>query len=748
MYVLLQEINIMITIVTVWLCLITHVACDVLITVNNNGRDNNKCCVNGRCPCSSLSSALYDAQDNTTIIITSNLVTLYEIVEMGSGHHLHNIVITGNGATIMCNNTGGAYCESCSDITIEGIIWQECGQNDLSIPVTRIPALFFYKVSNIHIENCTFQNSSGCPVYLNSANGEISIHNTNFVGNVFQVPYGDCRINDQYCAGLFVTANSPIVLKINNSNFEGNGCPLSGSDCCHCSVVVESSNERDAYTIKNTVFSNNFNGLCLYPSGVNQAILISDISVYDHLGIGVSIAISNFFQTAVCTAIMSSATFMNNIGDLLITAFNANQVLTISIDNFTFSNPPNSVTQFGLEVVSVASMNYIFVSNSNFYNNHNRAVGITTYNLTECILAIISFTNVTVYNTTKLITTQNFLVNHGAGIYIVAENTFGSITFENVNFTSIHFPKQDEGALVITSQFTHCINSFINPYTLSVKLITCTFVNNTAQDHVVAFNIIVNENLVTPVNDKFAVNVTLSGCRFDHNTGGDSIVYVTVPTYQDLSRPEIVMLLDNSTFSNNRGAALNLFTSQFILERNILFINNSASSGAAVYLEEVHSISSADNAIVQFIDNTVEQKGGAMYINLVTGYCDVFNNIANPSNLFFINNSADIAGNSIFFSIPQTCQIITNASDTASLLYVPNEFNYSQPLYTESQPVVTSPYTVKLYPPTVALNNSSNDYLIQEPKMLGEPIKTHGSESRGQEEAACTRVFWPTRPLQ
>ena len=27
-------------------------------------------------------------------------------------------------------------------------------------------------------------------------------------------------------------------------------------------------------------------------------------------------------------------------------------------------------------------------------------------------------------------------------------------------------------------------------------------------------------------------------------------------------------------------------------------------------------------------------------------------------------------------------------------------------------------------------------------------IKTHGSESRGQEEAACMHVFWPTRPLQ
>ena len=31
---------------------------------------------------------------------------------------------------------------------------------------------------------------------------------------------------------------------------------------------------------------------------------------------------------------------------------------------------------------------------------------------------------------------------------------------------------------------------------------------------------------------------------------------------------------------------------------------------------------------------------------------------------------------------------------------------------------------------------------------IGYSIKTHGSESRGQEEAACMRVLWPTRPLQ
>ena len=36
---------------------------------------------------------------------------------------------------------------------------------------------------------------------------------------------------------------------------------------------------------------------------------------------------------------------------------------------------------------------------------------------------------------------------------------------------------------------------------------------------------------------------------------------------------------------------------------------------------------------------------------------------------------------------------------------------------------------------------------VREHRSLG-ILKTHGSESRGQEEAACMRVFWPTRPLQ
>ena len=182
--------------------------------------------------------------------------------------------------------------------------------------------------------------------------------------------------------------------------------------------------------------------------------------------------------------------------------------------------------------------------------------------------------------------------------------------------------------------------------------------------------------------------------------------------------------LDNSTFTNNKGTALYFTFTSFTFMDTIFFINNTANSGAAIYFEEVHNIWSEFSPDVWFINNSAVQSGGAVYFNLVADHCNVF---SYPFDATFINNSANIAGNSIYFSIPKICHIITNISDKSSLLYVPNKFNYSQLLYTKSPPVVTSPCSIKLYPPAVAIHNSSNDYLIKESKMLGEPIQFNAS---------------------
>ena len=69
------------------------------------------------------------------------------------------------------------------------------------------------------------------------------------------------------------------------------------------------------------------------------------------------------------------------------------------------------------------------------------------------------------------------------------------------------------------------------------------------------------------------------------------------------------------------------------------------------------------------------------------------------------------------------CNVNTNINNKSSILCIPNKFNYSQPFYTKSPPVVTSPHDIKLYPPVVAVHNSSNAYVIPQSKMLGESIK-------------------------
>ena len=95
---------------------------------------------------------------------------------MGSGD-LNNITITGNGATIMCNNSGGAYCESCDNVVIEGITWDKCGDPN----GTNISGVAFNITSNVSLINCTFQYSQIQAVYMLEVSGYLSIHKTEFL---------------------------------------------------------------------------------------------------------------------------------------------------------------------------------------------------------------------------------------------------------------------------------------------------------------------------------------------------------------------------------------------------------------------------------------------------------------------------------------------------------------------------------------------------------------------------------------
>ena len=730
----------MITITAVWFCLITHVVYGTTnITVNNNGNDSVNCCKEGNCACSSLPYALKYIQDNTVINITSKIVTLNGIVGMGSGN-LSNITIIGNGATIMCNNTGGVYCESCSDIIIMGITWYQCGRNDSKNVPTQTPALNFTTVSNMTIRHCTFRSSSGCPVYFNNAKEIIAIVDSNFVDNTF--------VTSRFvlnCAGIYVKSGRSVLnVSIISSKFCRNGCGLSGTSnlCHHYGIIITlgHSCELVNVVIDNTEFSNNSRGLYFNSGYTKSAIVqLSYINVYNNTANGIIISASPYGNSTI-NIDMSFITLMNNVNPLSILAPSNGEeergvTITISINNSVFNNNiANDTTDplyqgttklgvLGIALMSTTTTLTIAIVNSKFYNNFNGALGIhLAPPVTECksIFAWITFTNVTIYNTTT--TNDNYIMYAGvAGVSVRVFNVFKvTIKFTDVNFTLNNYSNTNEEVLLIESNQVCSNDIFDNA--INIDFTNCSFDSNIAFDHVMFLNIQINSNNQFGV--VYLINLNLLKCNIDNNFGGESIVYIHGPS-SSLPTINSMVTLFNSTFNNNKGIAFYMHSiiTTLIFAQTVLFINNTANSGAAIYFEEVHSISS-DNADVKFINNAAEQKGGALYFNLVTDSCDVF---SNPFNAFFINNSAKLAGNSIYFSIPQTCQINTNICNESSLLYVPNKFNYSQPIRTKSPPIVTSPYNIKLYPPAIVINNSSNDYAIQQSKMLGEPIQVSAS---------------------
>ena len=127
----------------VFLSVFVHLTHSNVIQVGNHGNGSVQCCKLGECNCSSLFNALQYLDINTVVNITEYLVVtvLDNVTQMGSGN-LSNATIVGNYVTIYCNNTGRVFCELCSNVTIKGITWDQCGWTDSSTVIA--PALHFY----------------------------------------------------------------------------------------------------------------------------------------------------------------------------------------------------------------------------------------------------------------------------------------------------------------------------------------------------------------------------------------------------------------------------------------------------------------------------------------------------------------------------------------------------------------------------------------------------------------------------
>ena len=236
--------------------------------------------------------------------------------------------------------------------------------------------------------------------------------------------------------------------------------------------------------------------------------------------------------------------------------------------------------------------------------------------------------------------------------------------------------------------------------------------------------------------------ITILNSGFHHNTAEDSIVYISSNSYDDY----IMVIVELSSFTDNAASCIHLIQSVLTC-KDVVFANNTADIGAAIYIDQGSTVTMDNRGIIQFINNSAVEYGGAIYINLVYT-CPNIPFTYNNSEVSFVNNTAEIAGNSLYFNVPAPCHVVENTSDPNSILNIPCQFNYSQPVngrmmqhipcdlnYTlfngTGAPIVTSPHELRLYFPyneghNISDSSKFNTYFIRS-NVLGHRVKFNGA---------------------
>jgi len=679
--------------IVMWIGLITlitsqHVHSNVITINTTGGSDNTTCCVDGECVCTSLSTALHYMTSNTIVNITSESVTLEGNIKMGSGD-LNNITITGNDATIMCNNSGGVYCELCDNVVIEGITWDRCGDpNGINTA-----GLAFINVVNISIIRCIFQHSQTRAVNLEQVSGNIRIFSTNFTSNSKNVT---SFISDT--GGLSIEESNTrfnfVNVAIKGSNFCGNG--YFGNDT---SLTGNGLSVKETYFfsewsifITNTTFTLNSQAASFYLiTGIVRTVDLAEINVTN-----------NFVKQGSTVA-----------GIVLIIDVSTQIIANLSLVNSVFEGNEGSVLWWDIGANQVTFV----MSNCIFTNNNMTAVDDAGFAMTFLLGTAQSTMIVDNVNITNVYTAIDSTSNTGGIIGILLSRYKGLLNFK---MTGVSFQSNtyygDKGGVV-----------YINYNSNSdLQFVECKFCNNTSFGNGAALYIGDSNNSAIQISDTI----------FDHNILGDSVVFVQSTIFNG----SVSLALCSSHFTNNVGSSLYLNSATLVLCKNVSFINNTADNGPALYLDHGTTVTFSDNVTVLFGNNSAELLGGAIFIDLLFNCPEngvTFSPLSENVRVQFTNNVARGIGNAVYFSIPKYCYIVTDIKNVDSILHVPCQFNYSQatnkipcdcietaPINNSVCPVVTSPHHLRLYNQNFRFEN--NRYFIGN-VVLGQLLKFNGS---------------------
>jgi len=529
-----------------------HVHSKVITINTTGGSDNTTCCVDGECDCSSLSTALTSITNNTVINITSEIITLNNDTELGSSG-LNNITITGNGATISCNNNGSVYCESCDNVLFEGITWDKCGD-----PEGVFAGLMINKSANVSLVHCTFQKSQIRAVALQNVHGYITVRDCNFLSNKH--------------SSLIVDGVSSYNMDIVISD-----TTISGHQISFCSIIdihVVSSGIQCSLSVKNVQISNNTvnkdsQAFLDRVSGIFSSKLLCNTTKVDMLEVIADYNVNTYDEGSLMYIMSNTANISINDSKFTNNTSLLGSVIYIDFqysgDEYYYTNITSSMFNNNVADLSTIYVDgqvlpvKVYLKDSNFSNNFG-----TCLFLTKCDLVLSG--NIHFVNNTA---------DSGPALNLDMMST--ATIDDGVNLQFVNNSAVSQGGAIFVELNHDCHQNYsVFSYTSDAEA-EVSFVNNIAENgpNSVYFNVFkycsefVNssdDNSIVSVPYQFNYSQIINGTR-THIPTDYNYTWLNVTHFPVVTSPHHLILYgDDIQFTNNT-----YFIGKKILGKSVIF---------------------------------------------------------------------------------------------------------------------------------------------------------------------------------
>ena len=705
------------------------------------------CCTTGNCTCDSFLHVLVSLTDNVMVYITTDVVLSSIVPIVG----VENITILGyNNPTVYCNDNGGVKVSSCNNIIVEGIVWKNCGS-------INNPVLAMHKMSNIAIENCTFQQSRGQAISLANIKGDVYInkcmfvHNNHHRGDGASIYYSsqysqvhfkihNCKFSDNgiaksvvYIKGL-QKMNDPVSLM--NSEFtNNNGVPvyiikenihIHGKVLFKGNTAMEGGGIYSSYS--NVVFDEQSNGTFYHNNATNGGGIYSSYSnvVFDEQS-NVTFDHNNSTDGGGIFSSQSKIVFDGN-STVKFTANDATQ------HGGAIWAQYNSVISFKGSSIIMFSYNNATEYGGAIYNNYygktsfEESTTVTFINNTAYKHggAIRSLRDSTVLfkgNSTVRFIGNSAVLYHGGAVYSAersdmhfkedckvefAENKVGwvggAIFFYNYNaLPRVTVSFEGKSAIIFTNNIAKRAGAMYGRKCdiLVTEHSSLTFTNN---------NAIWEGGAIYTEDESTAVFEGTSTMTFTSNratTSGGAIY--SENQLRIVFKGNTYLMFNNNEAGESGGAIYSTTNSRVVCKGNsmVQFTNNTALFGGAMHSYNCN-VSFAGNSSTTFTGNTATQKGGTVYID----NSDLLLN--ETSTLKFINNKALNQGGAIYSTTGSDISFVGHTSllpSSSSSYFINNTAEYGGAVFISGSSMKFGHYSTAIFDGNAALQNGGAVYI-------------------------------------